>query len=87
MCGSGWPARFMALPTHELAWNQVLISYWSVVALSCIMTFRIEFAMTWVRDGRGSVTAEYLKKQGLGDAFVEYRSSWAGFVESSAAQP
>jgi len=33
------------------------------------------------------VTAEYLKKQGLGDAFVEYMSSWAGFVESSAAQP
>jgi 2,4-dienoyl-CoA reductase-like NADH-dependent reductase (Old Yellow Enzyme family) len=27
------------------------------------------------------VTADYLRKQGLGDAFVEYMSSWKGFVE------
>jgi 2,4-dienoyl-CoA reductase-like NADH-dependent reductase (Old Yellow Enzyme family) len=27
------------------------------------------------------VTPEYLRKEGLGDAFVKYMSSWAGFVE------
>ena len=27
------------------------------------------------------VTADYLRKQGLGDAFVKYMSSWKGFVE------
>jgi 2,4-dienoyl-CoA reductase-like NADH-dependent reductase (Old Yellow Enzyme family) len=31
------------------------------------------------------VTVEYLKAEGLGDAFVEYMSSWAGFVEPSAS--
>jgi 2,4-dienoyl-CoA reductase-like NADH-dependent reductase (Old Yellow Enzyme family) len=30
------------------------------------------------------VTTEYLRAEGLGDAFVEYMSSWAGFVKPSA---
>jgi 2,4-dienoyl-CoA reductase-like NADH-dependent reductase (Old Yellow Enzyme family) len=28
------------------------------------------------------VTADYLRSEGLGDSFVEYMSSWAGFVEA-----
>jgi len=42
-----------------------------------------------VRDDAGfemvqiPVTPDYLRAEGLGDAFVRYMSSWAGFVESS----
>jgi len=31
------------------------------------------------------VSSDYLRSQGLGDAFVEYMSSWAGFVEALPA--
>ena len=27
------------------------------------------------------VTADYLRKEGLGEAFIAYMSSWGGFVE------
>lgn len=33
------------------------------------------------------VTQDYLRTQGLGDAFVQYMSGWAGFVEPAAQQP
>lgn len=31
------------------------------------------------------VTADYLRAEGLGEAFVKYMSSWGGFVESPAS--
>ncbi|WP_279246976.1 hypothetical protein [Candidatus Litorirhabdus singularis] len=30
---------------------------------------------------RNPVTADYLREQGLGEAFVNYMSTWGGFVE------
>ena len=29
------------------------------------------------------VSRDYLRAEGLGDAFIEYMSSWAGFVEEA----
>ena len=33
------------------------------------------------------VTADYLRGEGLGDKFIEYMSSWAGFVAPSSQEP